>query len=144
MSSPRGDMTVGGSGRPTAPGSRSRAARNDLLVVQRASTLIRELGTDLDQQLEREPRPSERLRLLRETTNRIVRTANDAVHAYRRASRSIQNELERGHPHVEAAAELSRQLQAARSELLSVIDAANRRYPWATDEDQTTDDVSTS
>jgi predicted nucleic acid-binding Zn-ribbon protein len=142
MSSPRGDTTVGGSGRPWAPGSRSRAARNDLLVVQRASTHIRELGHDLDQQLEREPRPSERLRLLRETTNRIVRTANDAVHAYRRASRSLQNELERGDPHVAAATEMMRQLQAARAELLSVIDAANRRYPSAADDAPDTDDVS--
>jgi len=134
-------MTVGGSGRPTVPGSRSRAARNDLLVVQRASTLIRELGHDLDRQLEREPRPSERLRLLRETTNRIVRTANDAVHAYRRATRSLQNELERGNEHAETAAQTSRQLQAARAELLSVLDAANGRYPWATDDAPDTDDV---
>jgi len=76
-------------------GNRLAGKMKDLGVVQQASATILELGAALDAQLLKEQRPTERMRMLRETTNRIVRTANDAAQAYSRASRAITAELER-------------------------------------------------
>ena len=60
-------------------GNRLAGKMKDLGVVQHASATILELGAALDAQLLKEQRPSERMRMLRETTNRIIRTANDAT-----------------------------------------------------------------
>jgi hypothetical protein len=111
--------------------SRNRAAADDLLIIQRATALILDLGNDLDRQLPLESRESERMRLLREATNRITRAANDAIHAYRKAIRSTEAQIERNAPGDELASEMRARLQAARDELRDALDAASHRYPWA-------------
>jgi hypothetical protein len=122
---------------PRSPG-RIALRTNDLAIVQRASAVITELGRDLDSQLAAEPRPTERMRMLRETTNRITRTANDAIQAYRRASRAVAAELERPKANHAAASDMSVRLEAARREMLRVLEVAGSRYPWT---DEPTDGV---
>ena len=112
--------------------ARSRAllaTARDVLIVQRAAPLIEDLGADLDRQLQLERRPAERLRLLRETTNRITRTANDAVHAYQRASRAVAAELAKPNGNLAGAQETRRKLSAGRAEVLRVLERAQRHYP---------------
>jgi hypothetical protein len=113
----------------TNPPARPRAAVLDTQHVERAAVEIVELGSDLDRRLEDERRPTERVRLLRETTNRITRTANDAVQAYRRARRSLDAELRRPSADVEAVTRLGDRLATARAEVLQALEAANARYP---------------
>jgi CHASE3 domain sensor protein len=117
---------------PRVPRGRSRVGGYDLQVIQRATLLIDDLGADLDRLLTAEPRATERLRLLRETTNRITRTANDAIQAYARARRATQAQIERGDGsgNAEAALAMRAQLHAARRDLLRALRTANRRYPW--------------
>jgi len=115
----------------TNPPARPRAAVLDTQHVERAAAMIVELGSDLDRRLAEESRPSERVRLLRETTNRITRTANDAVQAYRRARRSLDAELRRPSADVEAVTRLGERLTAARANVLTALEAANARYPQA-------------
>jgi hypothetical protein len=103
--------------------------RNDLEIVESASTTIADLGVELDRHLAKEQRPSERMRMLREATNRITRTANDAVHAYRRASRAIKTELERPDANVEHAEMMRTRLDDARAKVLKALAVANERYP---------------
>jgi hypothetical protein len=103
--------------------------RNDLEIVEGASATIADLGVELDRDLAKEHRPSERMRMLREATNRITRTANDAVHAYRRASRAIKVELERPDANVETAERMRSRLDAARAKVLRALAVANERYP---------------
>ena len=67
--------------------------------------------------------------MLREATNRITRTANDAVHAYRRASRAIKTELERPDANVETAELMRTRLDEARAKVLEALAIANERYP---------------
>lgn len=98
----------------------------DILAVERASAVIVEMGAELDAQLAQEPRASEQLRLVREATNRITRTANDAIQAYRRARRAIDL---RETP--ASAGDPGERLGEARDAMLSALDAAGRRYPWA-------------
>lgn len=110
-------------------GQRRLASRlEDIEIVERASGQIVELGAELGRKLEGERRPSYRLRMLRETTNRITRAANDAVHAYTRASRGLRAELERPDVDVEAATAMQTRLRAARRTVLHAIEAANQRY----------------
>ena len=116
------------------PQGRNRLAGLDLLAVQRATTLIDDLGADLDRQLMREARESERLRMLRETTNRITRAANDAIQAYGRARRTLNTELERRGGNTEAALAMQARLRSARKDLLRALHSANRRYPSVTAE----------
>lgn len=66
--------------------------------------------------------------MLRETTNRITRTANDAVHAYRRASRAIEIELAKPNGDGDAAREMRGLLNDARGEVLRVLEIAGGRY----------------
>jgi hypothetical protein len=126
-----------------ASGSRRRLAlrSSDVEAVQHASVLIAELGSALDAALTDERRPGERMRMLRETTNRITRTANDAVQAYRRVSQAVQAETARPDGDPAAAAGLRRRLDAARDDLLKALDAARQRYPW-TDGDASAPDGS--
>ena len=114
--------------------------RNDLEIVESASTTIADLGVELDRHLAKERRPSERMRMLREATNRITRTANDAVHAYRRASRAIKTELERPDANVETAERMRKRLDAARAKVLKALAVANERYPQGESE-PTADEV---
>jgi hypothetical protein len=107
--------------------------RNDLEIVESASSAIADLGVELDRHLAMERRPSERMRMLREATNRITRTANDAVHAYRRASRAIKTELERPDVNVEAAELMRARLDEARGRVLQALAVASERYPQVGD-----------
>lgn len=104
--------------------------KKDLRVVQGASSVITELGVELDRRLDSERRPAERLRMLRETTVRITRVANDAVHAYARARHAITAEVARSGGNAAAAAEVRTRLEAARLEVLCALEVAQRRYPW--------------
>lgn len=116
---------------PRVPRSRNPAGSHELLVIQRASALIEELGTALDAELRSQPDEAERLRLLREATNRITRAANDAIQAYGKGQRAIDAEMGRGAAHAAQAKAVGDKLRRARLELLRVIETANRRYPWA-------------
>ncbi len=100
----------------------------DIGLVERTSRLIAELGRQLDRDLETERRPAYRLRMLRETTNRITRAANDAVQAYARASRAIRAELERPGADVETANAMRSRLVAGRREVLRALELAQQRY----------------
>jgi hypothetical protein len=99
--------------------------------MRRAIALIEDLGADLDRRLPDESRASERLRLLRETTNRITRAANDAIQAYGRGRRTVTAELAREGRRGEAALRTQTELKTARADLLRAIARAQRRYPWA-------------
>jgi hypothetical protein len=115
---------------PRVSQGRARIGGSDLLIMQRAIRLIDDLGADLDQRLHAETRPAERLRLLREATNRITRTANDAIQAYARGRRAVEARLDRPEARAEALAARDR-LRDARLDLLRALDAASHRYPAA-------------
>lgn len=102
-----------------------------MALVERASTAIESLGRDLDERLGRETRPSERLQMIRATTNQITRTANDAIQAYARASRSVRAELLRPGADVAAATDMRTRLDASRASILEVLEVARRRYAVA-------------
>ncbi len=122
MTSARSHASLGGANRRLANRT------DDILLVQRTSRMITELGLELDRKLAKERRPSERLRMLRETTNRITRAANDAVHAYQRTSRALRAELERPDGDGDTANAVRVRLEAARSEVLEALDAARAKY----------------
>ena len=133
---PHGDHVIDPDVTQSVAPQAGRAARhrfalrsNDLRLVERASVLITELGADLDRRLTNEHRPAERLRMLRDTTNRITRTANDAVIAYGRVSRAIRQELARPDSDAVAAENARAQLDAARARILHALSQAASRYP---------------
>lgn len=109
----------------------SRRSSGDLRAIRRATTRIEELSASLDRQLLREARPEERIRLLRQTTSQITRTANDAIQAYRRVTEGLRAESERSDTDPSEAARLSESLSTARSEMLEALEVASQRYPWA-------------
>ncbi|HET9416443.1 MAG TPA: hypothetical protein VFP30_02785 [Candidatus Limnocylindria bacterium] len=115
------------------PSGRRRVGGSDVLLIERASALIEELGAELDMQLRTEGREGERLRLLRATTNRITRTANDAIHAYGRARRAIDAAIERDDANRADALAMRRRLQVARKQLLGTLAVASERYPASDD-----------
>lgn len=117
---------------PRVPRTRATAIERDLLLVQRASVLIAELGDDLDRKLSAETRETERLRCLREATNRITRTANDAIQAYRRARRSLDVEAAKDRDSGATREALDR-LSAARRDVLAALEKAGSRYPTLSD-----------
>ena len=98
-------------------------------VVESASWEILELGADLDRALAREPRPSERMRLVREATNRITRTANDAIDAYRKGKVAARREKLKHGADLPAIEEATARLAAARLEILRLLAIAAERYP---------------
>ena len=76
--------------------------------------------------------------MLRETTNRITRTANDAIRAYGRVRSALNAENELSEGDREGAVEMGRLLSDARAEVLAVLDTMNRRYAWGYErEDET-------
>jgi hypothetical protein len=106
----------------------SAAAVRHVRAIELASAEIVRLGVELDDQLSRESRPAERMRMLRATTNRITRRANDAIDAYRKgkqlvtAARATQGDIA-------SIDTMARRLAAARLELLRVLSIAETRYP---------------
>ena len=135
-------MTASLPSHPRVPAGRGRTGASDLLVIQRATQLIDDLGADLDRRLTEETRPAERLRLLRETTNRITRTANDAIHAYGRARKALSVQIERSNGSAEDALAMQGRLRSARLDLLRALSDASHRYPAGDDpaEDSTETD----
>jgi hypothetical protein len=109
----------------------SRRSSGDLRAIRHATTRIEELSAQLDQELLRESRPDEQLRLLRQTTSQITRTANDAIQAYRRLTEGLRVESERGDTDPAEAARTGQAIADARSEMLTALEVASRRYPWA-------------
>lgn len=109
----------------------SRRSSGDLRAIRHATSRIEELSAQLDQELAREARPDEQLRLLRQTTSQITRTANDAIQAYRRLTEGLRVESERGDTDPAEAARTGKAIADARSEMLSALEVASRRYPWA-------------
>ena len=101
--------------------------------MQRATLLIDDLGAELDRRLVGEGAETERLRLLRATTARITRAANDAIQAYQRGRRAVDADLKRTNASREATLAMRASLQAARVDLLRSLQAAGRRYPWVDD-----------
>jgi hypothetical protein len=85
----------------------------------------------LDRQLLAELRPDEQVRLLRQATSQITRAANDAIQAYRRVSEGLQAESQRSDTDPSEAERMAQTLSSARSEMLTALDVASRRYPWA-------------
>lgn len=103
----------------------------DVRTVQRAAAVIEDLNATLERRLTSEARASERLRMLRETTNQVTRAANDAIQAYRRARATLDAELEMPHGDLEGAREMRLVLDRARSDLLTALELTSRRYSWA-------------
>lgn len=103
----------------------------DLRVVQRATAAIAEFSATLDRQLLAERRPSVRMRMLRETTNQITRTANDAIQAYRRASAAVQAEFQIPGADLSQAEQMRALLDRARADMLGALELVSHRYAWA-------------
>lgn len=101
----------------------------DLLLIQRAPAAIADFHRTLDQKLAGEERPNERLRMLRDATNQITRTANDAIQAYRRARAAVDAELEMPDGDRAHARKMSAELDRARAEVLEALEQASHRYP---------------
>ena len=130
---------VGSSGSLPRVAGRLAMRRADVVLVQRASSEIESLGADLDRRLQSESRPSERLHMIREATNQITRLANDAIHAYGRASRAVRAEEQRPDSDKVAAREMRGRLDEARAAMLAVLEVAGRRYTSAEIESPSTD-----
>jgi hypothetical protein len=101
----------------------------DLLLLQRAPDAIADLTRTLDQRLANEQRPAERTRMLREATNQITRTANDAIQAYHRARASVNAELQKPDGDRVHAERMGAQLEIARKNVLAALETASQRYP---------------
>ena len=113
----------------------SRLARRssaDLRAIHHATTRIEELSAILDRQLSTEQREEERLKHLRQATGQITRSANDGIQAYRRVSRALQAESQQPDADALEVADATRALADARARMLVALEAASRRYPWAT------------
>lgn len=109
----------------------SRRSATDLRLLQRATIRITELSAILDDQMIQESRPEERIRHLRHATSQITRTANDAIQAYRRVAEAVRSEGERHDADPSEIQRVAQTLAVARTEMLSALEVASRRYPWA-------------
>ena len=96
-----------------------------------AARRIEEQTAILDRQIAAELRTEEQLRHLRHATRQITRSANDGVHAYRRALVAIRQESERDDSDAVEVERTSEHLRTARARMLAALDVAGRRYPWA-------------
>jgi hypothetical protein len=111
------------------PNTRLGRREADLLLIQQTPALLEDYARTLDMRLADEQRPEERMRMLREATNQITRSANDAIQAYRRARASVNAELEMPDGDHEHARRMSADLDLARADVLAALEVANRRYP---------------
>ena len=110
------------------PNTRMGRREADLQLLQRAPAAIAELTATLDRRLADERRPDERMRMLREATNQITRTANDAIQAYRRTRAAVTAELAMPDGDWAHARKLDAQLETARGDVLVALDATRHRY----------------
>ena len=100
-------------------------------AVERAAASVIEMNDSLDRLLATEQRPSERLRMLRETTNQITRAANDAIQAYRRARAAVDAELAMATGAHEQAEQMRLSLVTGRAALLAALQETSHRYAWS-------------
>jgi hypothetical protein len=91
--------------------------------------MIADHSGTLDRRLAAEQRPEERMRMLREATNQITRSANDAIQAYRRARASVDAELQMPEGDLTHARRMSSDLDVARAAVLAALAQASQRYP---------------
>lgn len=103
----------------------------DVRVVQGATASIVDLNESLDRAMRNEPRPDERLRMLRETTKQITRAANDAIQAYRRTRAAVHAELQMPDGDREQARQMQLLLDGGRADILRVLELTSHRYSWA-------------
>jgi len=100
----------------------------DLELIRGTPAAIADLTATLDRRLASERRPDERMRMLRETTNQITRTANDAIQAYRRTKAAVVAELKMPNGDWAHAKRLDLQLASARLDVLAALEATSHRY----------------
>jgi hypothetical protein len=110
---------------------RANRCELDLRLIQRACERIAEINASLDVAVVEARSEAERMRLLREATNQIVRLANDSAQAYRRATRGLKLDVEAGRGSEDERERMLGLLQAARARLMSELEQASHRYPWA-------------
>lgn len=113
------------------PSMRANRCELDLRLIQRACERIAEINTSLDVAVVAARSDAERMRLLREATNQIVRLANDSAQAYRRAIRGLRLDVEAGRGLEDERERMRELLQTARASLLAQLERASHRYPWA-------------
>jgi hypothetical protein len=111
------------------PNTRLGRREPDLLLLQQAPATIADFTRTLDQRLANEERPAERMRMLREATNQITRTANDAIQAYHRARASVNAELAMEEGDRVHAERMGVQLELARKDVLAALETTRHRYP---------------
>ncbi len=116
------------------PNTRLGRREPDLQLIQGTPAAIADLIKTLDRRLEDEQRPSERLRMLREATNQITRTANDAIQAYRRTRAAVTAELAMPTGDWKHAKRMSAELTVARQGVLTALEETSRRYPTVAEE----------
>jgi len=109
----------------------ARRSSSDLRAIDRATLRIEELSGILDRQLSSEERDEERLKHLRQATGQITRSANDGIQAYRRVSQALRAEAQHADADALEVADATRALADARARMLTALEAASRRYPWA-------------
>ena len=76
-------------------------------------------------------RDEERLKDLRQATGQITRSANDGIQAYRRVSQALRAEVQHADADAVELADATRSLADARARMLTALEAASKRYPWA-------------
>ena len=113
------------------PSTRATRCELDLRLIERACERIAEINASLDVAAAGARSDAERMRQLREATNQIVRLANDAAQAYRRAMRGLKLDVEASRGSEDDRERTRVLLQTARASLLAVLERASHRYPWA-------------
>jgi hypothetical protein len=116
------------------PNTRLGRREPDVQLIQGTPAAIADLIQTLDRRLADEERPAERLRMLREATNQITRTANDAIQAYRRTRAAVNAELAMPNGDHAHAKRMSAELTVARQGVLKALEETSRRYPTVAEE----------
>jgi hypothetical protein len=103
------------------PSMRTNRCELDLRLIQRACERIGEISASLDVAVVAARSDAERMRLLREATNQIVRHANDSAQAYGRAIRGLRLDVEAGRGLEDERERMRGLLQTARASLLAQL-----------------------
>ena len=109
----------------------SRRISADLRVIRGSTKVVEEQRGILDRQLAGGRGAADQLRDLRHATGQITRAANDAIRAYRRVSAALKEEAERADVDAAEVGRLTKEVAQARVEMLTALELASRRYPWA-------------
>ena len=108
-----------------------RRSAPGLRALEKATRRIEELDAILARQLEGEDRDGERLNHLRQATGQITRCANDGIQAYRRVAAALRAEAANSDADDEEVAVATQVLADARARMMTALEVASRRYPWA-------------